>query len=357
MIDPSRLRLGIFLLIGLVLFIAGLFAFGLRRAFEPTVHFYTYFDEPVQGLEPGAALRFKGVTLGKVKRITIAGQRIKVDFTCEISSMNPGEKTGDREWFRQEIRKEVKKGLRAQLEYTGITGLKFVQLDYRKADELEVDGPGEDVSFIPSKRSALSGAMEKIDRSISRLASLDIAGLATEAQKSFGNVNRILESKAVGQIVNNLEASSFHLSELSARLDARLNDERLAGILNRAEVLLASAHETTLELKRQTAALELDAVSKQARATLAQVSSSAKNLEDPLKNAAASLAQAGKDISAFRPAAERNLAASSKALTESSDEVQLTLKRLRDTLSSLDALLTTLERDPSSLVRGKDASQ
>ncbi|MEN9362003.1 MAG: hypothetical protein RL095_3538 [Verrucomicrobiota bacterium] len=355
MIDPSRLRLGLFLLAGLTLFIAGLFAFGLRRAFEPTVQFYTYFDEPVQGLEPGAALRFKGVTLGKVKRITIAGQRIRVEFTCEISSMNPGEQPGDRDWFRQTIRDEVKKGLRAQLEYTGITGLKFVQLDYRKAEELEVDGPGDDDRFIPSKRSALAGAMEKIDRSISRLASLDIAGLATEAQKSFANANRILESKAVGQIVSNLESSSFHLAELSSRLDARFNDERLAAILSQAEKLLASANESSLELKKQVAAMELEAVSKQARATLAQLSSSTRNIEEPMRDAALSLAQAGKDISAFRPAAEKNLAASSLALTESSEEVQLTLKRLRDTLSALDALLTTLERDPGSLVRGKEA--
>ena len=53
---------GIALLIGLVVFLSG-------NQFSEGVPFESYFKESVQGLEVGAAVKFRGVTLGRVTKI------------------------------------------------------------------------------------------------------------------------------------------------------------------------------------------------------------------------------------------------------------------------------------------------
>ena len=62
-------RLGLFVVISLVLLFCVLFVLGARSLFQPSMTFETYFNDSVAGLDVGAPVRFRGVTLGQVSAI------------------------------------------------------------------------------------------------------------------------------------------------------------------------------------------------------------------------------------------------------------------------------------------------
>src|SRR5882672_5365884 len=69
--ESRRFRLGIFVLGGLALAIAGIIALSAGRLFQHTYPVYCYFQENVQGLEPGSPVKFRGVEIGRVEEVSL----------------------------------------------------------------------------------------------------------------------------------------------------------------------------------------------------------------------------------------------------------------------------------------------
>ena len=64
--------IGVFVLIGLGLIIAALLIFGSSRLFRPTVYIETYFDESVQGISVGSAVKYGDIKLAmSIKLISL----------------------------------------------------------------------------------------------------------------------------------------------------------------------------------------------------------------------------------------------------------------------------------------------
>ena len=92
-------KVGIFTFSGLILFIAGLVAFGLSGSiFKESIECVTFFERSVQGLNVGSPVKFRGFGVGTVTGIYLAsveevqGQSV-VKVTFEIS---PKSLSGDR---------------------------------------------------------------------------------------------------------------------------------------------------------------------------------------------------------------------------------------------------------------------
>jgi paraquat-inducible protein B len=66
-------RIGLFVLAGAALFIAALFAVGLKAYFGEHEIFETYVTGKVENLSVGALVKLRGVTIGKVSAIEFAG--------------------------------------------------------------------------------------------------------------------------------------------------------------------------------------------------------------------------------------------------------------------------------------------
>ena len=66
-------RVGLFVLTGIVLLVGAVLLLGGTDAFRKTLTFETYFTESVQGLEVGSAVRLRGVKIGTVRDIQLAG--------------------------------------------------------------------------------------------------------------------------------------------------------------------------------------------------------------------------------------------------------------------------------------------
>src|SRR5262249_53647926 len=80
--NPASIDL--FLLLGLILGLAGVLVFSSRSAFHPRQKEILYFTTSLKGLNPGAAVKFRGVTIGSVVEVLIRHNQSADDFSMPV---------------------------------------------------------------------------------------------------------------------------------------------------------------------------------------------------------------------------------------------------------------------------------
>ncbi|HEY6036660.1 MAG TPA: MlaD family protein, partial [Kofleriaceae bacterium] len=116
----TNFKLGVFALAAAGALVAAALALGLHPRRAPTTTFHTWFDESVQGLEVGAPVKYRGVRIGNVTAIQIAPDRQHLDVSFAVNTA-----TSDRLMLAT-----PPPLLRAQLGSTGLTGVKYIDLDF-----------------------------------------------------------------------------------------------------------------------------------------------------------------------------------------------------------------------------------
>ena len=82
--EAHKLQVGVFVIAASVLGVAAIIWLGASRYFEDTETMATYFAESVQGLDPGSAVKYRGVPSGRVKHIRIAPDGELIEVILEI---------------------------------------------------------------------------------------------------------------------------------------------------------------------------------------------------------------------------------------------------------------------------------
>ena len=70
--EARKLRVGIFVIIAVVIGLGAAIWLGASRYLADESQAVTFFSESVQGLDPGAAVKYRGVPAGRVDQIKIA---------------------------------------------------------------------------------------------------------------------------------------------------------------------------------------------------------------------------------------------------------------------------------------------
>jgi len=76
--------IGLFIVAGVGLAVAGLLLFSSQRLFHPRQMLILYFDATLKGLNPGAPVKFRGVTIGKVAEVLIRHNQATNDFSMPV---------------------------------------------------------------------------------------------------------------------------------------------------------------------------------------------------------------------------------------------------------------------------------
>lgn len=326
MIEANRFKLGLFVVAGVILLLVALFVLGASRLFKDTIPMYTIFHESVQGLETGASVKFKGVTIGRVKRIMIRSKdkTIRVDMETYPAALDPqpdnsaGATMGDADFFQNFFRREVQEGLRCQLVLTGITGMKYIEIDYFKdAEPVRRDGDDAGAFFLPSRPSIFAESIDNVSETIAKIAMIDFEEISEGLVSALDNINRITEDPQIGEMITRLNEMTTSLGALTKRLDSKLSDQQIGSLVSQAE----DAVDSMRRLAEQTRA-ELES------AKLAQTTESMRGTFDETRGAARSVVTFQEEASALF------------------DQLERTLLRIEEFVRYLD-------EDPSSLLKGK----
>jgi len=223
----NRYKIGVFVIFSMVLLVISLLCLGILNYFKPKYEFMTIVDSSVQGLEKGAKVKLKGVTIGKVTEIKISDQgeivliymnftptAVSVEISDEMSkSVDPQKK------FEKLLHEGIQAGLRCQLRYEGITGNLYQEITYfdpKKYPPKPDPVPGDDIPYIPSAPPVLmENLLTKIENILDKINKIDIEKIGTDVDSLLITTNKLLNNDAIEKTLEQIQIVSKDLSEIS----------------------------------------------------------------------------------------------------------------------------------------------
>lgn len=265
-------KLGLFVLIGAGLFAGAILGLGAGRVFEKKIRAETIVDESINGLEEGSAVKYRGVTIGRVNSIAFAAKKdggsdpqedqdriaryIVIDMALESTSF----KGMSQREISDTLKRMIKNGLRARIAQMGIGGGVYVALDFldpRLYPLPEVSRTSTAI-YIPSAPSTMRQVVGTVERLAEDLRQANIPlviqhidGLVANATRAMGTVEQVVEANRanVNTVVSDLPAITSRLRVSSARIDDILQDKRLTQTIANISGGSASANQTIADLR------------------------------------------------------------------------------------------------------------
>ena len=323
-----RLRTGSFLVAALLLVLVILFFLGGRDLFSQKIKICTYFDESVQGLNRGAAVKFKGAPIGTVSDIRIIFPNyVLVEMEIDVSRFTAA--GGD---FEKAFLREVREnGLCCRLEYVGITGLKFIDFDYHQMDEekkKKQEPPSfigkTDAIYVPSVNSSFADISTSVAGAIDKLNQINVKEISEELTEIMRDLRALISDPALATMLHHLSEVAANLESTSGMLGRVVDEDRLENLISALEENLKSLQGFIRRLDDATA-----------DARIPESAAAFRNSADKVAASTASLRQAG------------------NAVVDGQQELSNTLLKLNQAIDSLRMLIEYLESDPGSLLRGK----
>ena len=300
-------KLGLFVAVGALVAIGVVVALTARGFREKRAEYVSYFDESVQGLEVGSPVKFRGVTVGGVAAINVAPDRRHVEVVSAITLDDAARLGLDKGTVPEEMR--------VQLASVGITGVKFVLLDYfppaaYPRPELPFAAPK---NYLPSARSTLKGVEDAL------------VGVADRVPLLVDGVQQLV-----------------------GKVDALLTEANIKALSERAASTLDNADQTMAAVRTVVEQVQAPRLSREAGETLGAVRSAAARVDGVL-----SLAEGEGGLLS---SAQRTSAASgevARGATGVSAELESTLRDIREAAEGVNRLTDALERDPDMLLKGR----
>ena len=239
----NHYKLGLFVIVGFAAAVVAAILFGAASMRKDTVKYHSYFNESVQGLDLGSPVKFRGVTIGHVSAIEIAPDHRMVDVVSELdtSDIKRMGLTDQAASSHGKAKFAIPPDLRAQLGSQGITGVKFIAIDFfdvksNPAPELPFTVPAD--HYIPAAPSMMKNLEDTITKAMDRLPEMVDAVVMI-----MGRVDRLLATLEKEDVSGKIGATLGHADEVMttmqktlARVDKQNLGEKAAGTIDELRV-------------------------------------------------------------------------------------------------------------------------
>jgi ABC-type transporter Mla subunit MlaD len=264
-------RIGLFVLTGVALLVGALFAVGLRAYFGKRDTFETYVTGRVENLSVGALVMLRGVPIGKVSSIDFIGteypefkqQYVLIQFAVPRGTAWSAQ-TGN---VQQMLNTEAAQGLRARVQGQGFLGASIVTLEYvdPKLYPVEPIPWTPKHYYIPSAPGQFDRVMASLEKSLGHVQDLDLSGLLERARALIDTANHLAGSADqinFGQLGTNAESLLVEFRDTARDLQKTLADAQkaisgadLPAVSRDASALLAKLSSAAMELRRVLASV------------------------------------------------------------------------------------------------------
>jgi ABC-type transporter Mla subunit MlaD len=276
------LRVGLLIVGGVVLLVAMIWFLTGNQIGGGSV-FESYFSESVQGLEVGAAVKYRGVTIGRVADIGLVSAEYGSDRPFDVASSTyrlvfvryvvDTAKTGK----MPDVQQAVSAGLRVRLASQGITGLSYLELDFANPERyptLVVPWQPR-ATYIPSMPSTFTQVQDAAQQVLARLNRLDFDKLGNDldallvdlrATLGRGDVHQtlqeatnLLRATRDAVITADLPGLSGEIRQTSAALRGTLQGDRLQKLIDNASLAADRLATATAKLPALIASVQATA--------------------------------------------------------------------------------------------------
>lgn len=205
--NSQKLRLGSFVLIGTILFIAGVYLIGQRQdMFKKTFTLSSYFQN-VNGLQKGNNVRYSGIDIGTVKNIVmINDSTIKVEMSIE-----------------EKILSHIKKNAIATIGSDGLVGNMIVNIVPGKGASEIIENEDIIVSYSRIGTDDILNTLNTSSENAAILTSdlLKITNRITTGKGTIGVlINDTVMAQDLKQSIHNLKIASRGASHTIAELNS-----------------------------------------------------------------------------------------------------------------------------------------
>ena len=234
----SYRRIGFTVFVGAIAIVLSLIYLGGMRGRGSEVYAETYYDKPVSGLSVGSVVNFRGVKLGEVREISFVGSkyvggegdsRIYILMALD-SRLFDADGVSDEEFGQGVAELVEKRGLRASVVSSGITGLSRIELNYVPHENLD---PVQPISwkpqhvYIPSKISLFDNVSVAATKVLNQINRMDLASAWSNVTASLDSLARtmsaaqtMLETRQgdIDRMLDNLSATAESVKSMASEL-------------------------------------------------------------------------------------------------------------------------------------------
>lgn len=255
----NHIRIGIFVIVAVVLFVLGLLAFGAASYFQKKTNFETLVEGEVGGLSVGSPVQLRGVPIGKVSRIDFVwnvypaseshGIVVEFQINGDIVPRIPGMTEP------QVITLAAEKGLRAVVKGQGITGtslLSLENLDPTNYPTQQLDYKPKAI-FVPSAPGQFTRMLDAVGKSLESIQKVNFDaigdGITNTLQAVTSLANRLgqIDTAAISTNANDM---IIQIKNLSARLQDIVEEMKLGAVSQNANEFLTGLRETNAKLQQ-----------------------------------------------------------------------------------------------------------
>jgi len=245
--EARKLRVGLFVIVAILIGLAAAIWLGASRYLADESQAVTYFSESVQGLDRGAAVKYRGVAAGRVERIDIAPDGDLIEVKMSIDNR-----------YADLLFKDPT--LRAQLQLSGITGLRYVEIDRRSGDELE-NSPTlsfePSAPLIPSTPSQFKAIQEALEDIYQRVMSVDLAGISSDIRTTLQAADQLLRDERVQKVLSNMGNITDSASRVTLNLEKATEGVRLQPVVSDLQQATNQAKGLMIDLREGQAGRDL----------------------------------------------------------------------------------------------------
>lgn len=247
--SSQKLRLGIFIIIGSILFIVGVYLIGQQQnMFKKTFTISAYFQN-VNGLQNGNNVRFSGIDIGTVKTITmINDSTIKVDMNID-----------------EKIIMHIKKDAIATIGSDGLVGNMIVNIVPGKGVTESIENKDIIASYSKIGTDDILNTLNTSTENAAILTSdlLKITNSITQGKGTIGVLlNDTIMAQDLKQSINNLKSASrgasHTITELNSIVSSIKTDENtVLGMLLNDSISAGKLKTVVSNLERSSEEIEI----------------------------------------------------------------------------------------------------
>ena len=262
--QKTNLIIGLFVILGVVMGVVAIIWVGATSYFQKGSTYVSYFDESVQGLQLNSAVKFRGVDVGLVESIRVAPDNRNIGVVMKIN-----------------MRDNLQKNAVAQLKSAGITGIMFVELDLRKANEADltpkIDFPSE-YPIIASRPSEMQRLVAGVNEIVEKFNKIDAKGISDQLLATTKALEELITGKQITSILARVDAAAGNLDRLTARADKVLAGAALDKTVAEGREALGGARSLLATVNSQILAMQLPATLAEAREIGRELQATSQNL-------------------------------------------------------------------------------
>lgn len=367
--QANQFKLGLFVVVSVVILMVGLIMLGAGAFLKSVRHAETYFEQSVGGLDVGAPIKFRGVTVGRVSKVGFATDRYAE--AAEVKLSQRGAILVEMEFpavgrvFSGNIEKiipeAVEQGLRVRPGQSGIVGQSFLELvfvaDPKNPAPFKPTWTPQN-PFIPATESTMQMITTAAERIAAQLESVNFGQIFSRIDQAVGTLNDKMEKIDTVALSNEALKTLAEVRTASAKVNSILSSPDVDQAIKDLPAIAANIRSASKKVEDFLSSPQMEKAKNDIPEIAERIRSTAKRLDELLAspetrkiidNVAVGSARFGAATEDLRSIARLV----DLLLRQQYDDIQRIIAGLRRTIDNTSDLTEDAKRNPSRLIFGE----